>query len=71
MTNPKGRFITYVSWFTGSIVLSLLLAFPLMWTWNYVMPYLFNLPSLSWGQAWCLHFVASMLIKTIAVHEKE
>ena len=44
-------------------VLGLLLAFPLKWTWNYVMPYLFGLPVLTWGKAWCLSFVANMLIK--------
>ena len=43
--------------------LGLLLAFPLKWTWNYVMPYLFGLPVLTWGKAWCLSFVANMLIK--------
>jgi hypothetical protein len=36
--------------------LGLLLAFPIMWTWNYIMPYLFNLPTLTWGMAWCLNF---------------
>ena len=40
------------------------LAFPLKWTWNYVMPYLFGLKAITWGQAWCLHFIAGMLIKS-------
>ena len=49
-------------------VINLLLAFPLKWTWNYVMPYLFNLPTLSWGQAWCLAFVAGFLVKSVHTH---
>ena len=40
------------------------LAFPLKWCWNYVMPYLFGLGKITWGQAWCLHFIAGMLIKS-------
>ncbi len=45
-------------------VLNLLLAFPLMWTWNYVIPYLFHLPDLTWSRAWCLMFVAGIIIKS-------
>jgi len=31
--------------------LGLLWAFPIKWCWNYTMPYLFNLKSITWGQA--------------------
>lgn len=47
--------------------LGLFFAWPLMWTWNYVMPYVFGLPVITWGQAWCLHFVASMLTKSVSI----
>jgi hypothetical protein len=43
--------------------LGLLFAWPLKWTWNYVMPYLFDFKTLSWGQAWCLSWVMGILIK--------
>lgn len=33
----------------------------LMWTWNYVMPYLFSLPILTYWQSFCLYFVAGYL----------
>ena len=36
--------------------IGLLLAFPIKWTWNTTMPYLFALPAITWGKAWCLHF---------------
>lgn len=45
------------------------LAFPLKWSWNYVMPYLFDLKEITWGQAWCLSFIASMLFKSVHTHK--
>ena len=44
--------------------LGLLLAFPIKWTWNATMPYLFGLSTLTWGKAWCLHFLTGCLIKS-------
>lgn len=41
----------------------LLLAFPVKWCWNYVMPTLFGLKMITWGQAWCLHFLAVCFLK--------
>ena len=41
----------------------LLLAFPIKWTWNTTMPYLFALPTITWGKAWCLNFLCGCLIK--------
>jgi len=51
-------------------IFGLLLAFPIMWCWNYVMPHIWGLPQLSWGQAWCLHFLAGMLVKSTLIHQK-
>lgn len=42
----------------------LLLAFPIKWTWNATMPYLFALPTITWGKAWCLNFLCGCLIKS-------
>lgn len=44
----------------------LILAFPIKWTWNATMPYLFTLPTITWGKAWCIHFLAACLIKSIS-----
>lgn len=41
----------------------LLLAFPIKWTWNATMPYLFAWPAITWGKAWCLMFLSSCLLK--------
>jgi hypothetical protein len=43
--------------------IGLLLAFPIKWTWNYTMPYLFGLKTIGWGQAWCLNFLMGCLVK--------
>lgn len=48
--------------------IGLVLAFPLKWTWNATMPYVFELPAITWGKAWCLHFLAGGIIKSIHTH---
>ena len=44
--------------------LGLLVALPVKWTWNATMPYLFALPMITWGKAWCLCFLCRALIKS-------
>jgi len=44
--------------------ISTFMAFPIMWCWNYVMPYLFEFKCVTWGQAWCLSFLCGYLIKS-------
>lgn len=46
------------------VVVSLIFSFPVMWCWNYVMPYLFGLKIITWGHAWCLSFLSGTLIKS-------
>jgi hypothetical protein len=48
----------------------LLMAFPIMWCWNYTLPVLFGIKCITWGQAWCLHFLAGMLIKSTLTSSK-
>jgi hypothetical protein len=49
--------------FAGCIS-GLLFAFPIKWCWNYTIPYLFGLPVITWGKAWCLCFLSGCLIKS-------
>lgn len=51
-------------------VFGLLLAFPIMWTWNATIPYLFGLPTITWGKAWCIHFLCGSLIKATNINNK-
>jgi len=41
----------------------MLLAFPIMWCWNYAVVTTFGLPMITWGQAWCLNFICAVLLK--------
>ena len=50
--------------------IGLLLAWPIKWTWNATMPYLFGWPVITWGKAWCLHFLAGCLIKSTQTNTK-
>lgn len=38
-------------------IIGLLLALFIKWTWNATMPYLFALPTITWGKAWCIRFL--------------
>lgn len=61
------KFITAVGVIVIAVCLiaafGLLWAFPIKWTWNYLMAGVFGLPTLTWGQAWCLYFLAANLIR--------
>ena len=56
----------------GSIVLifviiaaiSLLLAFPVMWLWNWLMPEIFGLPMVTFLQAWGLMILSGFLFQS-------
>ncbi len=46
--------------FSVFILVSILLAYPVKWTWNYCMPHIFGMPEISVLQAWCLQFLVSL-----------
>lgn len=43
---------------------NVIIAFPVKWCWNYTVVYIWHLPSITWGQAWCLTFLAGILLKS-------
>jgi hypothetical protein len=47
-----------------TLFFAIVLAFPVKWCWNYVMPYLFNFKEIDAWQAWCLLFLSGMLFKS-------
>jgi len=61
-------FATAVFLVVGMIVvfagIGLLLAFPIMWCWNYAVVAIWGVPAITWGQAWCLNFLAGCFIKS-------
>ena len=46
------------------VLIALLMVFPLMWCWNYVMPDLFGLAEIDWKQAFVLNILSSILFKS-------
>lgn len=70
MSELIAKFLLVAGAVAISAGIGLLLAFPIKWCWNYTMPYLFALKEISWGQAWCLNFVAGSLIKTTQTQTK-
>lgn len=67
MIKPATIVTLGVVFFFTIVGLSLLLVFPVKWCWNSVMPYLFDLPTITWGKAWCLTFLASVFFKNVTV----
>lgn len=61
----------YTSLILGGIALvaglSFFFALPFKWCWNYAVTAIFELPRITWGQAWCLLFVASSLFKSTTI----
>lgn len=42
--------------------LSLVMAFPFMWAWNYAMTSVFGLPEIGWLTSFCLIWVAHQVL---------
>lgn len=49
--------------------LALLFGFILMWLWNWLMPDIFGLPTISFWQAWGLVLLSHILFKTFPHHD--
>lgn len=43
--------------------LGLLLGFPIKWCWNATIAE-WGGPTITWGQAWCLYFLSTLLVKS-------
>jgi hypothetical protein len=61
-----------VAAFIGLIAIFIvLLGYPVMLLWNWLMPELFNLPVITFWQAIGLHFLSSTLIKSTTTIKKD
>lgn len=65
------RFMAGVGVIAVSALFGLLMAFPIMWCWNYAIVHVWSLPTLSWGQAWCINFLAGVLVKSALIDMKK
>lgn len=69
--NYLTKIIAAIAFIIISAILGVVLAFPIKWCWNYVMPYAFGLPIIGWGHAWCLSFLSGSLIKSTLLSNKD
>lgn len=46
------------------IILAILLGFPIMWLWNWLMPIIFELPKIKFLQAVGLNLLSGLLIRS-------
>jgi len=53
------------------IIFGLLFAFPLKWMWNYSIVYIFDLPIIGWGHAYCLWILSSWFFKANLINIKK
>lgn len=53
------------------ILYALLLALPVMWIWNYLMPDLFGLKEIGFWQALCLNLLCGFLFKDSSSSSKD
>lgn len=53
------------------VTLSALLAFPVMWLWNYVIPDLFKVPELTFWKSWALMVLCGFLFKSTGTNSSK
>lgn len=50
---------------------ALIIGYPVMWVWNWIMPYLFQLPHINFWQSWGILFLSASLFKANTFTSKE
>ncbi|MDP2692768.1 MAG: hypothetical protein Q8O88_03975 [bacterium] len=51
--------------------LALLFSLPVMWLWDYTMPYLFKVPEITLGRAFCLVILCQILFGSSSSSKKD
>jgi hypothetical protein len=59
----KGLFIVFV-FIVMLFIIGFVFAWPLMWLWNYLMPVIFELPTITYWQSFWLFFLCGLLFKS-------
>jgi hypothetical protein len=52
------------------IAFSLLIAFPIKWLWNGVMPDIFGLPEITFWKAYGLYLLWHLLLRGVTINDK-
>lgn len=63
--------MTWVTFFICALAIGLLLVWPLVWMWNFVMPDLFGVPTITYWQMFHLYMLIQCLFKlNVTVNHK-
>jgi hypothetical protein len=63
--------ITVASVLAIIVFFGLLVSLPVMLLWDWLMPILFNLPTITWMQAWGLMVLCGLLFKSSVSFKKD
>jgi len=66
MDNALGVILAILILIVGLMIVGLVIAFPVLWLWNYAVVAVFGLPAINWGQAWALMVLSGILFKNTA-----
>lgn len=58
----KYDFLEVILLFLLGLAISIVLTFPVMWLWNYLMPMIFNLPKLTFWQTFGLQVLVGCFV---------
>lgn len=58
----KYDFLEIILLFLLGLAISIVLTFPVMWLWNYLMPMIFNLPKLTFWQTFGLQILVGCFV---------
>ncbi len=47
-----------------AVFMGILVGFPIMWLWNWLMPVVFGLPKITFLQAWGMFVLSNLLLKS-------
>ena len=64
MKNFNNVLVIFFGWIIGVIIIGIVCIFPIMWMWNWLVPELFNGPTITFWQTAGLYLLINLLIRT-------
>lgn len=59
----KQAIFTFIGLLVVTVIIGMLMVWPLVWLWNFVMPDIFGLPEITYWQMFALYFLIECLFK--------
>lgn len=64
MNNKFGEFLgALIFWIGKMLIIAAIIGYPVMWLWNYTMPYLFGIVEIDFWHALALELLCGILFK--------